>query len=112
LAVEYVDQELPISMTSDESNGHYKLSESVMFRIIDEEAVILDLDAGEYFGLNSVGTRIWQLLSENQAVPAICEAIVEEFEVSLDVVQQDVTSLIGDLCERGLLHPTSEAGVR
>jgi hypothetical protein len=99
-----------ISMTR-ENNGHYRLSDSVMFRIIEDEAVILDLDAGEYFGLNAVATRVWQLLSENQPVTSICNAIVDEFDVSLEVVQEDVGSLVNDLCSRGLLCPAGEAEV-
>ena len=43
----------------------FLLSKDAVCRDLDGEAVILDLSAGIYFGLNAVGTRMWQLIDRH-----------------------------------------------
>ncbi len=42
----------------------FRIPDEVIFRELDGEAVILNLDTGIYFGLDAVGTRIWRLIEE------------------------------------------------
>lgn len=90
----------------------YRPNPRAMFRVIDDEAVILHLDAGLYYGLNPVGTRIWQLLGESASVAQICEAIVAEFDVSADEAGADVASFLEALVENDLAAVAEEAGLR
>ena len=81
----------------------FTIPRHVMARQVGDETVILDLNNGTYFGLEPVGTRIWQLLTEGQSLANISSAMVEEFDVTLDVVQADTQRLVNDLLSRGLL---------
>lgn len=85
------------------ANGHYTLNARVLCRIIEDEAVLLDLDSGQYYGLNSVGTRIWQLLAADHALPSICDLLVQEFEVSKQAAAVDVPAFMEMLLEKRLL---------
>ena len=79
-------------------------SKDVVVREVGGETVLLDLTGGTYFGLNSVGTRVWQLLSEEgQGVASLCDCIVAEFDVSREDAETDITALISALVERQLL---------
>jgi hypothetical protein len=69
-----------------------------------DEAVILDLRAGVYYGLNSVGARIWDLIQEPRTVDQIRDAILEEYEVDPDSCERDLRALIGDLAARELVR--------
>lgn len=75
----------------------------VMARQVGDETVILDLATGTYFGLDPVGARLWQLLGEDKTVADICETLFAEYEVSLEDLQRDVTSLLDELRARGLV---------
>ena len=75
----------------------------VMARRVGDETVILDLNSGTYFGLDPVGARIWQGLTEGLSLPEVCASVVEEFEVTLETVQTDVQRLVEELMGRGLL---------
>jgi hypothetical protein len=88
----------------DMSNQVYRQNERALGRIVDDEAVILDLDRGVYFGLNDVGTRVWQLVGEGRQLGSICAAIVEEFEVAPDEAQPDVDAFVADLLANGLIQ--------
>jgi hypothetical protein len=74
------------------------------------ETVILSFDKGAYFGLDEVGTQIWQLLQRPQPVRALCDAIVAQYEVEREVCERDVLSLLERLQAEGLIdvrNPTA-----
>ena len=54
------------------------------------EAVILDLKTGVYYGVDSVGARIWTLLQENKTVSAIRDALMNEYDVTPDQCTHDL----------------------
>lgn len=68
------------------------------------EAVILNLKTGIYFGLNSVGVRIWELIQKPVNVSEISSAILAEYEVEPDRCEQDVLKLIDRLLEADLVE--------
>lgn len=76
---------------------------AVMAREIGGETVILDLDGGTYFGLDAVGTRIWQLLGEGKTLAEVCDAMIAGYEVSRSDIERDVIALAESLRERQLI---------
>jgi hypothetical protein len=80
----------------------FVLSPSAIFRDLDGEAVILDISSGTYFGLNTVGTRIWQLLEQQPQLQAVLDALFDEFDAPRDVLEQDLLNLVTQLAEAGL----------
>jgi hypothetical protein len=76
----------------------------VMARQVGEEIVILDLASGTYFGLDPVGARIWQLLSEGRVLAEVCELMLAEYDVSRDEIERDLSELLDSLVEKGLIR--------
>src|SRR5919109_1239412 len=68
------------------------------------EAAILDLKSGEYYGLNAVGARIWNLIQEPKAVHEILSVLVEEYDVEPDRCRRDLVALIEELAAKGLIE--------
>jgi len=75
----------------------------VMARQVGAETVILDLATGTYFGLDPVGARIWQLMSEGKTLSEVCDAMQAEFEVSREDIQRDVIELTEKLKAQQLI---------
>lgn len=73
------------------------------------EAVILNLKSGVYYGLNSVGVRIWQLIQEPKAVTTIRDTLLEEYEVQPDCCERDLLALLRELAAVGLVEVKNEA---
>ena len=71
---------------------------------LGDESVILGLNDGMYYGLNSIGTRIWGLLDRSRSVREVCEVIQEEYEVGSAECEQAVLTLLQDLQERALVE--------
>jgi len=79
-------------------------SDDVVTREVGGELVLLDLASGTYFGLNEVGGRIWQLLSDGAVtLGEVADHIAAEYDVGADQVQADIVALASELSERKLL---------
>jgi hypothetical protein len=78
---------------------------AVVFKPVTGGAVLLHVDDEVYYGLNAVGARVWELLPpESASLDEICTAIAAEYpDAPLDDVRADVTELLNDLLEHGLV---------
>jgi len=92
-------------MLPDSLDRRVRISDDAVFRELDGEAVILHLDSGMYFGLDPVGTRLWQLIAEHGHLQPVYEAAIEEFAVDPAVLERDLLDLVDALAEKGLLVP-------
>jgi hypothetical protein len=69
----------------------------VLFQVLQGESVLLHLNSGVYFGLDPVGTRIWQLLAEHEQLSDIARAIMDEYDVTENRCVKDLIHLVSDL---------------
>jgi hypothetical protein len=83
-------------------NDSIVVSEDVLFRELDDEAVLLNLKTGIYFGLNPLGTRIWQLIVEERSLARVLEKVLHEYDVGRSVLETDLLALGRQLCSSGL----------
>ena len=87
-------------------------SPQVISQEVSGETVLLDLESECYFGLDAVGTRIWQLIGDGGDLLTIYNTMLEEYEVEEAQLQTDLEALITNASERGLItlqdapHPT------
>ncbi len=81
-----------------------EVSKEVLSRILDGEAVLLDLASGTYFGLNEVGSDIWEILSSGVTVDEVVRRIVTQFEVDSATARRDLEELLSELTSRGLVE--------
>lgn len=80
-----------------------RIPEDVVFRELDGEAVLLNLESGIYFGLDPVGTRIWQLVEEHQALRRVLAALQAEFDAPPADLEADLVRFVDQLRGKGLL---------
>ena len=73
------------------------------------EAVILNLKTGMYHGLDTVGTRIWNLLQESKTVKDILDTLILEYEVELERCERELLALLQKLADEGLIEVKNEA---
>ncbi|HEU4366665.1 MAG TPA: PqqD family protein [Methylomirabilota bacterium] len=76
----------------------------VLSRPLHDEVVVLELKRGVYFGLDPVGTRIWQLLEQRPSLQDVVAALVEEYEVDPAQGGEDLLDLVEQLHAQGLLE--------
>ena len=76
---------------------HLSPSRDAVESRVGDETVLLHLKSGTYFGLDAMGTRIWELLKEGMIPAEICARLEEEFDVERAVIEADTRNFLGDL---------------
>ena len=67
------------------------------------EAVVLNLNSGTYFGLNPLGTRIWELIREPAMVVDVYRRLLKEYEVDADQCEAELLSFLNQLQANDLI---------
>jgi hypothetical protein len=76
----------------------------VVYRDFVSETVLLNIETGQYHGLNPTAGRMLQVLDEVTSVATAIEQLAREFEQPVERIEQDLTSLCEGLLSRGLLQ--------
>lgn len=85
-------------------------SNSVVFEVVDDRAVLVDPSGSELITLNPVGSLIWEALAEPTDAESITERLLPKFEdVTRDELHADIIAFIEELTELGLLTAEADA---
>lgn len=84
------------------------IDESVTWANLDDEAILLNVKTGIYYGLDDVGTRIWRLLIQGATESEITSQLLTEYDVEPDRLRRDLFQLIGQLSAKGLVRISDE----
>ena len=82
----------------------YRVSDTVRSTHNQDGAIVLDVQQGQMFNLNFVGSRILELLQGRSAQPQIVDEIVREFGVDRDRAEHDVQEFLGALKRNRLVE--------
>jgi hypothetical protein len=71
--------------------------------VVDGELIGMSVEQGACYGLNGVGTRIWELLAEPRSIASLCEQLTGEYEVDAHQCLGEVLALVEELRAEGLV---------
>jgi hypothetical protein len=94
-----------VSLSDDD---RVRVAAGVHVREFDGELIVLDLERGDYFGLDEIGARAWAELTRGRSPRQVAAQLSSEYNVDEARALADVRSLVGKLLERGLV--TAEGG--
>jgi len=80
-----------------------------VFCALGEESAILNMENSVYYGMNEVGTRVWNLLQQPKSIREIRDAIVDEYDVTPEQCERDLLELLAQLKAEGLIELRSAA---
>lgn len=79
-------------------------AERLLVQEVGEEMVILDLDSEQYFALDQVGLRFWQLLDEEPSLEALIDRLGQEYAVERERLAADMEHFVARLLAQGLVR--------
>jgi len=91
-------------MSAPSIDDRLALSDQVVIRELSGESVLLDLKSGLYFGLNGVGTRVWNLVAQGGSLRDVNAALPAEFDAPTAIIEGEVQRFAAELCQHGLCH--------
>jgi hypothetical protein len=93
---------LPILITLETTVS--RAGETLYARAGTDEAVMMSVAAGRYYGLNAVALRIWELLERPMTIAWLCARLCEEFEVDARTCETEVLNFVNELVGNGIVH--------
>jgi len=75
----------------------------VLIRELHGESVLLDLQTESYFGLDEVGTRMWEALTAQPDFEAACSELLEAYDVEPGRLREDLVQFVEELAQAGLV---------
>jgi len=92
-----------------QATSRFKVNEKlVTSKIIDGEAIIINLASGMYYSLDKTGALVWMLIGGGYSLGESAEALSTRFSVPLERVREDVDRLVKDLVTQNLVLPADE----
>ncbi|MGW8169149.1 MAG: PqqD family peptide modification chaperone [Sulfurovaceae bacterium] len=80
-----------------------KRLENTIASPMEDDLVMMSMENNAYYGLNSVGRKVWELLESEQTLESLCAKLMEKYDVDLEICQRDVSALINQLEKAGLV---------
>lgn len=78
---------------------------------VDGAIVMMSLRRGKYYGLDAVGSRIWQLIDRPRRVSDLCAILGAEFEVDAERCEREVIEFLEELAREGLIEVRNGKGL-
>lgn len=89
-----------------DQNSVFGRRDRVIVQQVEDQAVLLDIESGEYFALNAVGKRVWDLCDGTRTVVQVAGAICSDYDVLEDEALTDAAALLEALAGAGLVTTT------
>lgn len=80
-----------------------KHSEKILVQEVNGTVVLLSSESGEYFALDEVGGRVWELCDGLRSVSDIINVVCAEYDAPPETIQADVLELLGELTSEKIL---------
>jgi hypothetical protein len=85
--------------------------ESIVYQIedivasdIDDEKVMMSVEKGQYYNLDPVGSRVWELIDKPVNVADLIDALLLKYDVDRETCERDVLAFLEKLREDGILQ--------
>jgi hypothetical protein len=77
--------------------------EEVAAKVIDDEAIIINLANGIYYSMDKVGGLIWEMIEGKHSLEEMVAATIARYDVSREQAQADVEQLVHELLQENLV---------
>ena len=85
-------------------SDHVEVPKHVLVRFLGKEIVLLNLESECYYGLDEMGTRMWQVVTAAPSVENAYEALLSEYDVTPELLRENLSEIFGRLVDLGLLR--------
>ncbi len=88
-------------------DSYVNRSDKAVYRVLDNEAMIVNPGGNKMSVLNSVGSRIWEMADGEIAIREIARAVHEEFNITYEQALTDAIEFLEELSGKGLIEVRS-----
>jgi len=85
-------------------NKKITFADTVFAQEVDGEMVLLDMNSENYFGLDEVGTAIWQAMGKDKSLQEVLDILLQEYEVESNILEKDLIRFVNQLLDNQLIE--------
>ena len=97
-------------MSEIDLNTRVTQGRDLLMEDLDDELLMMSLEAGLYIALNPIAKRIWNELKGPIMVADVCQRLLTEFDVPPETCERDVLSLLNQLHDKHLIQSVPTTG--
>lgn len=83
-------------------------SDDFITSAVDGDLVMMSLEKGIYYGLDAIGSQIWEHIAEPISVNALCQKLTDQYEVDSAQCQEDVLAFLNELLNENIIHVVNQ----
>jgi hypothetical protein len=84
-------------------NSKTIVPEHVLYQEVSGNSALLNLETETYFGLDDVGTQMWEAMEKADTIGAAALALAEIYDAPLETLERDIVTLVAELRQNGLI---------
>lgn len=93
-----------MTLTAICSESIIKRNEDLLSSDIDGEIVMMSIEKGSYYGVNLIGSRIWNIIEQPVKVSDIISLLLKDYDVSNDICEKDVLTFLNTLNRENIIR--------
>lgn len=78
--------------------------EDIVASDIDDEKVMMSVEKGQYYGLDPIGSRVWELIEKPVMVAELIDVLLLKYDVDRETCERDVLAFLEELHEDGIVQ--------
>lgn len=78
--------------------------DKVLWRKVDRETVILDIDTGYYYALDQISSSVWDMIADKYALDQMADKISNEYDVDQQTAHKDIKAFLRNLEKEKLIE--------
>mgnify|MGYP003587377125 CR=1 FL=1 len=87
-----------------DQNAEIVRNDEIIFTDMDRDMVMMSVEKGEYYGVNRVGRKIFEMLERPMTVSEICQALCVTFNVSEEQCLKDMAPFLKQMADKGIIR--------
>jgi len=84
-------------------DDRFACNEEILSNTIDGEVVMMSIEQGYYYGLDEIGSQIWEKLKTGVTLRNIVDQLLQDYDVNREKCERDLLKLMDDLVENDLV---------
>lgn len=93
---------------NDVFRSRFVIREEILFRQVENEAILLHLIDGMYYSLNETSVPFWKALRDQKPLESAVAEVMDHYDVEFDQVIQDLASFLQNLLHYNLIASVGE----
>lgn len=76
---------------------------ALVFSAVEGDVTMMNMETGKYYGLATVGARIWALIEQPMQVTTVCDRLVAEYRVDRQKCETEILSFLQTMADEGVV---------